>query len=229
MKTFKSEDLNELATTAFDQLKNIIEELALTKNTITIALSGGSSITGIYKQIKERAGELSRDTWSKVIFCFADERVVPLDSDDSNYKFAKKQFLEELILDGHISEEQIIKIDFESAQPHLKYTQALSGAVDIALLGVGPDAHTCSLFPNHTSTENESSEFILVKDSPKPPSVRISLSRNMLKSVPYPFAFFIGESKREAYGNFINEKTSYKAVPIKIIQECAQASIFTNL
>jgi len=229
MKIFKNDNLEILAATAFDQLKSTIEHLALSNEHVTIALSGGSSVSEIYKQIAVRADELPKETWSKVIFSFADERVVPLESDDSNYKFAKEQFLDELISGGYICEGQIIKIDVESNAPHLEYAKELSDKIDIALLGVGPDAHTCSLFPNHSSTLNESTEFILVENSPKPPSTRISLSRSMLKSIPYPFAFFIGEGKRDAYLKFTDDKSSYNEAPIKIIQDSVDGLIFTNL
>jgi len=134
-----------------------------------------------------------------------------------------------LIETGLITEEQILKIDVSSDTPHKSYNAMLLQGIDIALLGVGPDSHTCSLFPNHSSSADNSVGIILVEDSPKPPSVRISISKYMLSNVEYAFAFFIGNGKKEAYTNFLSKSLNEIQVPIKIIKNCRNSLVFTNI
>ena len=229
MEILTYNDIDNLSTEAFDIFKETIEKLSKQQDQISIALSGGSSVAAIYKQIKERGSEISPGQWEKVIFCFADERIVPLTSDDSNYKFVKEQFLSQLIDDKLITEEQIAKVNVDEDAPHSSYSKRFEDGIDIALLGVGPDSHTCSLFPNHSSTTQQSTGFILVEDSPKPPALRISLSNTMLANTPYSFAFFIGDGKKEAYSNFLNDDLTEQQVPIKIIKKCHNSVAFTNI
>lgn len=229
LKIYENPCIDELNIKAFISFKNIIETISKNQNHIVIALSGGTSVSGIYEQIKCRYNELTPHLWKKIIFCFADERVVPLTSPESNYKFAKDSFLSLLVESNVITENQIIKIAPNCDNPHIVYENELKHNVDIALLGVGPDAHTCSLFPNHSSIENNSNSFILVTDSPKPPPKRVSLSKSMLANINYTFTFFIGENKRKAYTKFLDKNLSEKEVPIKIIKNCKNSIVFTNL
>ncbi len=229
MQMFNYTQLDELALESFNCFKNTLESLAKTKDLITVALSGGSSVKAIYDQIKERGGEIGADVWSKVRFCFADERIVPLTSEDSNYKFVMDLFLRTLVDRGLIKEEAVLKVKVDEEFPHISYTEALAEGIDIALLGVGPDSHTCSLFPDHSSVTDCSEGFIFVDDSPKPPSVRISMSRALLTTVEYPFLFFIGESKRDAFEKFSDEQLSESQVPVKIVRRCSNPFIFTQI
>src|SRR5205085_11810144 len=104
-----------------------------------VALSGGSSPKRAYELARER-----RD-WSSVTFWWSDERCVPPDDERSNYGMAKAALLD------HVELGQVHRIRGElggEKAAHI-YEELLKGvAMDICLLGIGPDGHTASLFPN---------------------------------------------------------------------------------
>ncbi len=225
VELIKNINKEDLGYEAFEKLKQI---LIKNKNkNLVIALSGGSSVKPIYDTIKENYNQIY--DWSKITFILADERIVPVDNKDSNYKFVKDYFLQELIDKEIICEDQIIPININAKNIAKDYQEKVGRKIDVAILGVGPDSHTCSLFPNHDSIKNESNEFILVENSPKPPKRRISMSKNMVKNVENLFVFFIGENKREAFENFLDCEKSEEEVPVKIVKNCENSFIFTDL
>jgi 6-phosphogluconolactonase len=89
---------------------------------------------------------------------------------------------------------------------------------DLVLLGMGPDGHTASLFPNHhliTSLEEEDVQY--VQDSPKPPPQRITLSLSKIKRAKRVIFVCTGESKKESLKLAIQgEPTS--SVPASLIR-----------
>jgi 6-phosphogluconolactonase len=118
---------------------------------------------------------------------FADERAVPLDSEESNYKacydyvFSKVDIPAEQI---HQIDEDLISDPQELADAYeqeLVKVFANKSAVkipvfDLLLLGMGPDGHTCSLFPGHALLNETNGWVAPVTDSPKPPPNRITLT-----------------------------------------------------
>jgi 6-phosphogluconolactonase len=228
MKQYKFNNIEKLAAAAFDKFKASLETLAAQPQ-IIIALSGGSSVAPLHQQIAQRFHEISPQLWSKVKFCFADERLVALDSPDSNYKAACDSFLNTLMQAQVISREAIATVNSDSETAHQEYTEKLGNKIDIALLGSGPDAHTCSLFPDHSSIADASDAFILVTDSPKPPAGRISMSRSMVEKTDSVFLFLIGEGKRDAYNKFMDDSVQISDAPIKTARQAENCFVFTDL
>ena len=157
----------------------------------TIALSGGSLpqfLSGISKTFEDLSIDPRFDKWH---VCLADERCVPVTHDDSNIKNIQEHFLK----DVGIPEEQIYPIDesllvegsaaVASAYEKNVITKLLSmseGKLDCAVLGFGPDGHTCSLFPFHELLKEETKLVASIDDSPKPPPSRITLTYPVLNS-----------------------------------------------
>ena len=171
------------------------------RNSFTIALSGGSLpkfLAQLPDVFKERNIDPKWDSWHVLL---ADERCVPITDDDSNMKSIRANFL------GHsevkIPEDQIYGIDEELVDQLLKeqkhqdttsadattdaiavrYEETIrkilpsSNSLDLAVLGFGPDGHTCSLFPGHSLLKLESGKWVAsIVDSPKPPPRRITLT-----------------------------------------------------
>jgi 6-phosphogluconolactonase len=101
--------------------------------------------------------------------------------------------------------------------------------IDIWLLWVWPDGHTCSLFPNHELLENNSYKYLEILDSPKPPSKRITISKSMLQDIYETYVFFIWEWKRKAYIDFLNKQIEYYKCPIKLIENNKKIYLFSDL
>ena len=107
-----------------------------------VALSGGSTPKPAY----EAAARLASD-WSRIELWWADERCVPPDDERSNYRLVRESLLDRL--DRGVSIEHRIRGELEPEQAAEIYERELEGVVfDLVLLGIGPDGHTASLFPN---------------------------------------------------------------------------------
>ena len=107
-----------------------------------IALSGGSG--------PERAYELAAElepVWSSVEVWWGDDRCVPPDDELSNYRMAKEALLDRLAVPPAAVHR--IEGELDPAEAADRYDRALQGVrLDLDLLGIGPDGHTASLFPN---------------------------------------------------------------------------------
>ena len=157
-----------------------------------VAVSGGSLPKTLAKALLLGSSDESPDRkvdFSKWEIFFADERAVPLDNDDSNYKLLKDELLDK-IPEG-LGKPTVRSIDLgylhdvqEMADQYQKtLTQSFAAkdsvkipVFDLLLLGCGPDGHTCSLFPNHELLRESDAWVAAIEDSPKPPAKRITLT-----------------------------------------------------
>lgn len=133
-----------------------------------------------------------------------DERLVPLDNPESNYRLISEIFFVPLLEKNLIKTGQILAVQTMGKNSEKDYTNRVP-FMDIGLFGSGPDGHIASLFPHHPGLQDISNGFILIHDSPKPPSDRISVSIPYIQNIPMVFIFFIGEGKREAYEQFLDK------------------------
>jgi len=227
-KIIKDENIEHLNLRAVDLFFCKIRELSKNHSEIYIDFSGGNSVQEFYDIMSFLTHFVEKEVWKKIKFCFADERLVQLNSKDSNYKDVKEKLFSHLLEKKIIEEKQIIPINCNAKSVLDDYNKKIP-RVDIAILGVGPDGHTCSLFPNHPSIRNEEEKYILVENSPKPPSRRISMSKKMLENVNTSFIFFIGESKADAFRKFNDKTIKIEDCPAKIILKNKNYYVITNL
>ncbi|MFT4261205.1 MAG: 6-phosphogluconolactonase [Candidatus Woesearchaeota archaeon] len=224
MELIKNNKIKELSIQA---TKKFFEEINQKTTETFIALSPGSSTYSFLETIIEHCDKLPQQKWDLLKFCLADEREVQITSNDSNYKQLKETFFNFLIAKGKIKESQIIKYDLTEKNPLISYNVKVR-KIDIAILGVGPDGHTASLFPGHESINDLRNEYIKITNSPKSPSNRITMTRTMIKNSTV-FIFFISESKRKAYQNFLDENIGENKCPAKITKKAKQLYVITNL
>ncbi|GAA6046907.1 hypothetical protein JCM3770_003423 [Rhodotorula araucariae] len=157
------------------------------QTTFKIAISGGSLPKVLGKDLIGREDV----PWDKWEVFFADERVVPLDHEDSNFRLND----EHLFSHVPIPRQNIHVIDTSKLDDpeHVadEYEKQLVAAFvgsssiafprfDLILLGIGPDGHTCSLFPGHPLLNEQDGWVAWLDDSPKPPPVRITLTYPVL-------------------------------------------------
>ena len=156
-----------------------------------VGVSGGSLPKTLAKALLTPGSDSREDTlqFSKWELFFADERAVPFDHEDSNYKLLKDELLDKL--PPHLGMPIVHTIDVQylddvqemadAYQDSLMKSFAAKDSVkipifDLLLLGCGPDGHTCSLFPNHELLRESDAWVAAVEDSPKPPAKRITLT-----------------------------------------------------
>jgi len=132
------------------------QEAVATSDSFTVALSGGSTPKSLYSLLADDVGLRAQLPWEKMHFFFGDERHVPPDHPDSNFRMANEAlFARALVKPSRITRIKGEYADAEKAA--LEYEQALRGyfiieagalpRFDLVLLGMGAEGHTLSLFP----------------------------------------------------------------------------------
>jgi len=141
-----------------------------------LALTGGHIATRAYQKLASE-GPNSAVDWSRVEFWWGDERFVPADDADRNAKQALDLLAAALAPNpDRVHEMPASDSGLELDQAAEAYARELDDVVfDICLLGMGPDGHVASIFPEHPSSYAEGT-VIGVRASPKPPPERISLT-----------------------------------------------------
>lgn len=161
------------------------------RGVFTIALSGGSNV-GFLSFLPEAFASKNIDpqfhVWHVIL---ADERSVPTTNEDSNMGalqeglFSKLTSIPQSQIHG-INQEKLLESTAAVAadyEPIVHSVMAKSGGkLDLAVLGFGPDGHTCSLFPNHPLLKEEIKWVASLDDSPKPPPSRITLTFPVLNT-----------------------------------------------
>jgi 6-phosphogluconolactonase len=129
-----------------------------------IALSGGNTPRPVYRELA-RKGNLP---WSKVFFTFGDERCVPPQDEQSNFRMAR----ESLFQPADVPEKSIARMRGEidpqqAAQEYEEHLDLLSAQRpetiyrhDLILLGLGDDGHTASLFPNTKAVQEQNRRVV---------------------------------------------------------------------
>lgn len=226
MEIIKHQNKEQCYESIAKLIKNIINKLISEgKDKIVFGIPGGRNVSMIFNELKKKNID-----WSRVHIFMVDERMVSLDSEDSNYKLAYDNFLGNLIENNKIPESNIHPFKIEKdVDSYTKELNNFGGKYDIALFSSGEDGHIAALYPNHHSINNETNCFISMDDSPKMPPKRMTMSKNMILKTNYAILMLIGESKKEAFEKFNNENLTFKDIPAKLINKINNSYVFTDL
>jgi len=174
-----------VARAAADQIVAVLEGGAR-----TLVLAGGNTPKRCYELLA--AAEVR---WGRVTVLFGDERCVPPDHSDSNYRLAKEALLDRVApatvhrIAGELGPD-------EAAAAYDGIVGALA-PLDVVLLGAGEDGHTASLFPGHP--EVQATGFAVgVRNAPKPPPDRVSLTLPALQGARHVIVLATGAGKADA-------------------------------
>ena len=147
----------------------------------TLALAGGSTPRAAYSRLATRDSGLELD-WRRVHVLWGDERCVPPDDPRSNYRMAKEALLDRV----PIPPDQIHRIRGEddperAAAEYERELRALLGddGLDLALLGMGEDGHTASLFPGQAAV-HERARWVTAVPAPDGKLWRVTLTPALL-------------------------------------------------
>ncbi|XP_001517951.1 6-phosphogluconolactonase isoform X1 [Ornithorhynchus anatinus] len=166
-----------------------------------LGVSGGS-LVGLLAQELPRAaaseGPAAPDRWT---LGFCDERLVGFADPESTYGQYRTHLLSKL----PIPESQVITInptlsvEAAAADYAEKLREAFQGdsipVFDLLILGIGPDGHTCSLFPDHPLLQEKEKIVAPINNSPKPPPQRVTLTLPVLNAARMVVFVATGESK----------------------------------
>ncbi|MCC7356731.1 MAG: 6-phosphogluconolactonase [Candidatus Doudnabacteria bacterium] len=176
-----------------------------------VALSGGTTPKAMYEYLLQQQYKDAID-WSVVHIFWSDERFVPYDHSDSTFGSTKALFIDEL----PIPAENVHPIPTEttledSANAYTKTIQKVFGGdlpkLDLIYLGMGPDGHTASLFPDHEITEG-TGMIAIERNSPKPPAERLSFTSQLINNAYIVIFLITGEDKAEMVHKILTQGES---------------------
>jgi 6-phosphogluconolactonase len=158
-------DADVLARAAAIQLLELSQAAIAERGVFTLALSGGSTPKKLYTLLAKDPA-FAAFPWAKTHLFFGDERHVPPDNADSNFRMVK----ESLLSSGHVPAANVHRVFAEldnAAQAAAEYEAGMRRdfadnarldsfpRFDVVLLGMGPDGHTASLFPGSAALEEK--------------------------------------------------------------------------
>jgi 6-phosphogluconolactonase len=168
------------------------------RNEFRIALSGGNTPAPVYARIAAEAHDFP---WDRVRFTFGDERCVPPDDPQSNFRMAR----ENLFVPASVPEKSIMRMRGEidpqiAAQEYEDELAAIAAGGgepiyqhDLILLGLGPDGHTASLFPG-TAALQETTHRVVANFVPKFNAWRLTFTYPLINHARQ-ILFLVGASK----------------------------------
>jgi 6-phosphogluconolactonase len=223
-------DPEATAERASVEIARALEQAREQRGVAHLALSGGETPERTYELLVT-----ALDSWEGIEIWFADERCVPPDDAESNYRMAA----EKLLLPAAIDPARIHRMEGELGPDEgaRRYAEALrtsfpsdpsslsQGALsdpptlpvlDLVALGIGPDGHMASLFPGAPTLDAGAEALCLgVHESPKPPPERITLSLAVLRAARRCLLLASGASKADAIAAALGEPTHH--VPASLL------------
>jgi 6-phosphogluconolactonase len=167
-----------------------------------IGLSGGSGPRPAY----ERAGILRPD-WGAVELWWIDERCVPPADGQSNYRMVRQSLLDGLARPP--AEVHRVRGELEPEAAAADYDAALQGVtLDLAMMGIGPDGHTASLFPNAPTLDEAERRAVAAEAGMEPFVPRVTMTRAVLGTARTLVYLVTGEAKAEAVGRAFSGEPS---------------------
>jgi 6-phosphogluconolactonase len=226
---------DELARAAAGDWVNEIQSARLAARPHRVALSGGRITQKFFTETVAQA-QARQVGLDQVQFFWADERCLPPSDPESNFKMANERLFAPLKISasqihrlrGEIAPEEAV----ETARAELAaVVQTVAGGqpvLDLVLLGMGEDGHVASLFPNTKQEVWESTDtFLVVRDSPKPPPTRISLSLATIVAARNVWVLASGSAKAEAFRESLDP--AGKTPLARVIQARSATKIYSDI
>ncbi len=200
-------DGDALAAAAGKRLIDVIDAAVAARGRALLVLTGGGNGNRILRYLAAHAAGVD---WTKVHLFWGDERYVTEDDDERNDKQAREALLDHIDIparnvhampasDGEfgndlpaaaLAYEQLLAANAEPGEPAPNF--------DVHLLGVGPEGHINSLFPDTPAVRETTHQVVGVEDSPKPPPQRITLTLPAIQRSREVWMLVSGEEKADA-------------------------------
>ena len=184
-----------------------------------VALAGGSTPKMAYEILAREYGRPEDLDWSKVHAFFGDERTVPPDHEESNYRMARKALLSRVPV-GSVHRMRGEMEPREAAALYEKELEEFFGgapSLDLVLLGIGEDGHTASLFPR-TPALDVNDRWVVENPVEKMDTVRLTLTVPTINAARTVVFLVAGVGKAEALKQILESDADPRAYPAKLIQ-----------
>ena len=217
--------LEELSQAAADEVCAVSKAAIQARGRFTWTLAGGSTPRRLYELLAQppHSGQID---WPRVEIFFGDERGVPPDQPESNYRLARESLLDHVPL----SPSCIHRIHGESpdlpaeARRYQDKMAAVFGipsaqqppALDLIILGLGVDGHTASLFPGQPALE-ETQRWFAASDSPQPPFRRITATVPLINAARNVIFLVSGADKAAALHQVLDGPRDPSRFPAQLV------------
>ncbi|MEZ6097761.1 MAG: 6-phosphogluconolactonase [Pirellulaceae bacterium] len=206
------ENPNEMSLAAAEALISLAAQATEARGRFVFALSGGSTPRGLYQALTTVKYRKRLD-WNRVEFFWGDERTVPPDHEESNYRMALDTLLKPLGV--HPAHTHRIEADRDDLEPAAAgyaaeiarcFEASLSDPpprFDLILLGLGQDGHTASLFP-HTEALRATDRWVVTNHVPQRSTTRITMTIPLINRARAVFFLVAGDEKAAALARVIH-------------------------
>ncbi len=213
------EHLDQLHVAAANAFCELVDETLAAKGIVRVSLSGGSTPKRLYELLSLR--DLP---WDKIHWFWGDERNVPSDHADSNARMVREALLDRVgVPQTNIHTVPVDVNDPQSAAAAYEQTlrQHFPGDEypkwDLALLGMGDDAHTASLFPETKALDQQECWFV-ANWVEKFGAFRYTLTAPAINSAKQSWFLVAGEGKREAVSHVLSDVREPHMYPSQLIR-----------
>lgn len=183
-----------------------------------VALAGGSTPKATYEVLaRDHASDVD---WPDVHVFFGDERTVPPDHEDSNYRMAREALLDHVPvgsvhrMQGELPPDEAAALYEEEL---LAFFEEEPPVLDLVMLGIGGDGHTASLFPE-TSALEVTNRLAVANPVPKLDTTRVTLSAPFLNAARDINFLVAGEDKAEALKEILEGNADPRRYPAKLVR-----------
>lgn len=223
-------DLDTISREAANYTMRVAREAIAKRGKFTFALSGGTTPGKMYGLLTSEPYRSQID-WNAVHLFWSDERCVPPADPQSNYHLAQEVLLSKL----NLRPEQIHRMPADrpdrekaSADYAEEIRKVLGGndvpAFDLIQLGMGPEAHTASLFPHQPSLREEK-RLIMPVSVPKPPPDRLTFTPPLLRAARHILFLAVGADKAEALHEVLEGADNPEEYPSQGIVKQAKGEV----
>lgn len=217
------DDRTELAQAAAEYVLECYREAIAAHGDFAIALSGGSTPRVLFQLLIAPAYARQID-WSQVQVFWGDERSVPPDHADSNYRMAKEALLDHVSLPSANIHRMLTEQTPEQAAH--AYEQTLrdffsrpggQARFDLVLLGMGDDGHTASLFPN-TAALDETERLVVANHVPQLDTWRVTLTAPVINRAAHVAFLVSGAGKANRLKAVLEGPQQPRELPSQLVR-----------
>ena len=196
------QDTDDLNVSTAARLAAKLVEVQSTGRVPRIVLTGGGSGIGLLAELNASAAKDTID-FARIEFYWGDERFVPLDDPERNEKQARDALLDHVAVDPAkvhpmAASDGEFGDDLDAAAAAYAALVGDHPTFDVVMLGMGPEGHVASVFPESPAVLEKTATVVPVRDCPKPPPNRISLTLPTIRTADEVWIITGGDGKAEA-------------------------------
>jgi 6-phosphogluconolactonase len=211
----------ELEEALCKQIANDLQQAIVKKGSATLLLSGGSTPSGVYRLLSHEEID-----WSLVYIGLVDERFVPAEHMHSNYKLLLESIVQNNAAQVRVYPMVLDELDYVKNLSKIEESYRIFTEPDVVLLGMGPDGHTASIFPNDAASQlaNEQTDCLISNtNAPADPKQRITLNGPVLRRANSLYLMITGADKKQ-----ILENSSALNLPIAAFKSSLKNIYYTS-